>query len=292
MIDAAKLVECLKSDNPLIRQGALVRAQNLSQSDKNELQEFVKPLGGVAYLSKLIMPDRPTPPAAPVIAKKEKQFSVLIGTYGNFPQYSIRAVKSVLDPKRNYDIHVGCSECCPETRKALRQLLDEEKIDSLLESRQNINKDPMMRLLIDRSMTPYVLWLDDDSHVKGEWASILEKFIPGNEFDCAGHIFFYNRDKDYQEFLEKRPWWLGKNTDEQNRVWFATGGLFLAKTAFLRKHDFPDRSMVKKQDDLLLGDLISQQGGKLIGLPKEFMELIKISDGQRRGEGEGKDGWR
>lgn len=61
MIDAAKLVECLKSDNSLIRQNALVRAQNLSQSDRNELHEFVKPLGGIAYLSKLIMPDRPPP---------------------------------------------------------------------------------------------------------------------------------------------------------------------------------------------------------------------------------------
>ena len=49
-----------------------------------------------------------------------------------------------------------------------------------------------------------------------------------------------------------RPWYVGAER-EREPVWFATGGLFVARVAWLREHDFPDRAMVKKQDDILLG---------------------------------------
>jgi hypothetical protein len=53
--------------------------------------------------------------------------------------------------------------------------------------------------------------------------------------------------------------------------------------------------MVKRMDDLLLGDLISQQHGRLIHFSGEIMSCIRISDAGphgRRGSGEGSDGWR
>ncbi|HEX5442251.1 MAG TPA: hypothetical protein VFW87_00420 [Pirellulales bacterium] len=39
----------------------------------------------------------------------------------------------------------------------------------------------------------------------------------------------------------------------------------------------------------MLGDLVSQQHGKLVGLSPELMNCITISEGDRRGAGEG--GW-
>jgi hypothetical protein len=71
MIDAANFIECLKSENKLVRESALTRMKLLSVSDRNELVDFVKPQGGMAYLSKLIMPDRPAP--APLFSTREKQ---------------------------------------------------------------------------------------------------------------------------------------------------------------------------------------------------------------------------
>ena len=52
--------------------------------------------------------------------------------------------------------------------------------------------------------------------------------------------------------------------------------------------------MVKKLDDLLLGDCVSQTRGRLLdfGQTREIMDRVRISDGKRRGEGEGADGWR
>ena len=63
------------------------------------------------------------------------------------------------------------------------------------------------------------------------------------------------------------------------------GGLFLARTAFLRRHDFPDRGMTKALDDVLLGELVQQVGGRVAYLPAELQSVARVSDGHRRGEG-------
>jgi hypothetical protein len=49
--------------------------------------------------------------------------------------------------------------------------------------------------------------------------------------------------------------------------------------------------MVKKYDDVLLGDLVVAKGGRLEDFGHDpLINLIKISDGERRGTGEGEDG--
>lgn len=223
--------------------------------------------------------------------------SVLIGCYGAFPTYSLRAVRSAISDDRTYAIHVGCNECCAETVAALQQHYADGEIDSLFLSQQNINKDPMMRLLIERTTTDYVLWLDDDSHfVDTSWAQHLNTFIGAHTFDVAGHVHYFHPDAAYGKFRTSRPWWRGDSyflePEHATRTWFPTGGLFLARTAYLREHDFPDKLMVKKMDDILLGDMVSQTRGKLINFSHEFMRTVKISDGDRRGSGEQLSDWR
>lgn len=226
------------------------------------------------------------------------RLSVLVGCYGGWPGYSLRAVESLIHhatfPER-LDIYVGCNESSPEILTVLRQHLDVGRIHALVESRRNINKDPMMRVLLELCETEYVLWLDDDSHVLPGWDEHLLRFIEaGRPFDVAGHVFFIsNRSVEYVDFLRQRPWHVGQER-ETEPVWFATGGLFAARAAWLRQHDFPDRAMVKKQDDILLGDLLQQQCGVLkdFATAPGLQERIRISDGHRRGSGEGNDGWR
>jgi hypothetical protein len=223
-----------------------------------------------------------------------KSFSVLIGCYGNYPQYSLRAVDSVL----GYDkIYVGMNECCRETKTKLRDYIDKGKISCLIDSKDNINKDPMMRLLVDMIDTKYFIWMDDDSwFISSEWKDIIEEFISKNEFECAGHIYFQHKTPKYKSFLEKRPWYVSATSflEEPHKdiVWFATGGLFIGRTDFFRTFNFPDKLMVKRSDDLLLGDLISQHGGRLISFSSSIMNIIKISDGDRRGGGEDDNGWK
>jgi len=229
----------------------------------------------------------------------EAEFDVLIGAFGDCPEYTLRCVQSIIgepDRPRSFGVHVGCNACGETTITALRSMYDRGLIDALIESRHNLNKDRMMRLLIERVDTRFFLWLDDDSHVKPGWDLEIEKLLKdGPTFDCAGHVFFHHRPPEYKRFLVKRPWWIGEEAypsrDHRKRVWFPTGGLFLGRAAFFRRHNFPDRAMVKRQDDLLLGDMISQTKGTLIDFPSELMGLITISDGNRRGSGESSDGW-
>src|ERR1051325_7795661 len=99
-------------------------------------------------------------------------FSVLIGCYGDYPQYSLRAVRSVLDhcvSREGFEVHVGCSEAGQRTLAELQQLFTAGELDSLVTARSNINKDPMMRVLLDLASAQYILWMDDDSHVLPEW---------------------------------------------------------------------------------------------------------------------------
>ena len=227
-----------------------------------------------------------------------KKFSVLVCCYGDYPEYSIRCVSSILNCQNrdNFDLHVGCNACGKETLSYLRKKVDTDEIHSFIDMKTNINKDPMLRLLIEKVKTPYILYLDDDSHmISNDWDNIFNDFIDKNTFDCAGKIYYMGKNQEYKDFVKNRKWFRGEKfyskEAHKEEACFATGGMFLVKTSILTTHDFPDKDMVKKSDDLLLGDLISQQGYKLIPFSNDIEKIIKISDGDRRGVGEGKDGW-
>lgn len=202
-------------------------------------------------------------------------------------------INHAADPSA-FRVYAGCNACCPQTVATLRILVDAGTLDALVECPNNINKDPMMRVLIELATTPYVLWMDDDSHVLPGWDTELLRFIQASHpFDVAGHVFFIGRHSPpLRDFLRKRPWFVSEELIAEP-IWFATGGFFVARTTFLRTHQFPDRAMVKRADDVLLGDLLQQQKGVLkdFGKDRAIMDRIRISDGNRRGAGEGDDGW-
>ncbi|HZL35879.1 MAG TPA: hypothetical protein VFC78_11255 [Tepidisphaeraceae bacterium] len=99
-----------------------------------------------------------------------KRFDVLVGCYGDYPQYSLRCLDSIAQgaDRAGFGLRVGCSACGERTLVSVRQRYDEGHIDTLIESKRNINKDPMMRLLVEAAAAPYVLWFDDDTHVEPE----------------------------------------------------------------------------------------------------------------------------
>ena len=214
------------------------------------------------------------------------RFSVLLCCYGNFPEYSLRAIQSVLNcsNKSSFDFHVGCNICGEKTITTLRNLYDTKKIDTLIEMNENINRDQTMRLLIERSRTEYALSMDDDSHVLPGWDIEINNFIENNKpFDAAGQLFVAARYPEYKELSKKRPWW--KEIESNNDVYFPVGGLFLFRIDFMRQHNFPDRGMIRNYGDMFFGDLLKQQNGMLKILDEKVMSKIKINDGKRRGVG-------
>lgn len=217
--------------------------------------------------------------------------AVLVGIYGAYPEYAKRVLGGIVEEQLPSDdsiqLHVAVSNGCRETISYLRELFDGGSLDTLFESKANINKDPMMRVLIDQVSTKYFLWIDDDSVLRPGWAAAMLSFVRRNNFfDGAGHVHSYARDDEYLKFLSKRPWF--RREPRSSSVYFPTGGLFLARTAFVRQQSFPDKGMIKKQDDLLFGDCIEQVGGKLLDFSNDdqIMSRISISCGARRGSGE------
>ena len=224
------------------------------------------------------------------------RFTVLLGCYGDFPAYSVRALDAVAagrEVARHCDVLVGLNACGPTTRDRARELAGAGVVQGVVESSPNRNKDPMMRLLVEMAATPYVLWLDDDSHfVDPDWPGRVAAYLESEHpLDVAGVPARWGprraEDPAYAAYAAGRPWWRGDAAypaDLREWVPFVPGGLFLARTAFLRRHDFPDRGMTKALDDVLLGELVQQVGGRLAHLPPELQAVARVSDGQRRGE--------
>jgi GT2 family glycosyltransferase len=145
---------------------------------------------------------------------------------------------------------------------------------------------------MDSVKTPYILWIDDDNHFSDiTWPARYAEFARAEHpFDVAGRIAQWgparDRDVGYMEFIRARPWWRDNQfQSEMLQYWipFAPGGVFLARTDFLRRHDFPDRKMIKAMDDVALGEMIQQVGGRLVPLPADLLAMAN-TDGIRRGE--------
>jgi hypothetical protein len=86
------------------------------------------------------------------------------------------------------DTYLGLNECCPRTTARARELADSGVAAAVLESRDNRNKDPILRHLIELARTPYLLWLDDDSHFTDDhWPQAFAGAVASEHpFDAAG----------------------------------------------------------------------------------------------------------
>jgi hypothetical protein len=218
-------------------------------------------------------------------------FDVLVCCYGNYHDIAKRCLGSVVDlSSQSLNIHVGLNECGIDTKNYCRNLLDNNKITTIIDSRINLNKDPMMRKLIDCVNSEYFLWLDDDSYIiERDWDLKVIDHISNNSFDISGFSHISNRYSygDYQKFLESRSWYqrIFPHPEDPSRCDFPVGGVWIGRAAYLRQHDYPDRSMIKKCDDMLLGDLLQQTGGRFTTL-FGWDSVFKVNQAQRRGFGE------
>lgn len=240
---------------------------------------------------------RVTSPSAPEpILDGSKLLTVLVGCYGDYPQYSVRALQSIRNGhnlSKQCSVVVGLNECGSPTTGLARELKDAGIVATVIECGTNLNKDPMLRVMLETVRTPYVLWLDDDSYFTDPvWPELFVELIRRNHpFDTAGHVHFFgpNREADtgYMHFIASRPWWRGDSHYPSHRrksVPFPLGGCFVARTAFLRAYDFPDRGMTKWLDDVALGELLLQVGGRLVTFGDGILSKVRINDGERRGD--------
>jgi tetratricopeptide (TPR) repeat protein len=297
-IDSYQHAVQVKPDYPLALQNlarVLHRAGNVSESiAASEQQLKLQPNNATALWNIELCRRELAAKSAPKIApadRPDKWFTIIVVCYGDFPQYSVRCVDSLVATPGlldRCDLHVGCNACSPRTIAPLRAHLDAGKITTLLEANRNLHKDPVLRTMLGITRTPYALMLDDDTHVEPGWLEAMISFLETNHpFDVAGDIYSIDRAPEYQKLVDPKPWWRGVDVGHpayRSHVFFATGGMVLARVEFLRQHNFPDRSMIIWRDDAMLGDLTNQQGGKLLRYDSSILQRVRINDAKRRGE--------
>lgn len=203
-----------------------------------------------------------------MIKYDDKRFSVIIGAQGDYFEVLKTCLDSLLKgaiQPENFDIIVCGNRLGNKSNDYLMSLYKEKKIDRIILSNQNLNKDPMLRSAKEIIGTDFILWLDDDTQSEMGWDLEVNKIIRENpNLNVAGNIYKdagNRRKKPYQRFLKKRPWYLGRNSEFQlnfERMPFPVGWCLLMRRSLLDLLDFPDRDMHYKDDDVFLAEICRQ----------------------------------
>lgn len=237
--------------------------------------------------------------------------TICVLTYGDYPELARQAIDSILTHcnRRDYVLYVGGNAIGADTRTYLEQLHATGAIDRLFLSDVNVNKCPMMRRMFAEVETPFVWWFDDDSFVTSPDAlpdRLRLAHTARPEEVLWGHVFFFGNEKDFSygadvvAFVKASPWYGGKEPPswerggkgESNfegkgtgdgRWFFVTGGNWLMRLSAIRALDWPDPDLIKRNDDVLLGEAIRQQGWTMRDIGPCG---VAINTAPRRGEGE------
>lgn len=193
-----------------------------------------------------------------------------------------------------YNLIVGANAVGQATGSYLKQLQSTGDIDHLIESRENLNKCPMMRQMFDQVDTELIWWFDDDSYISNSgafdrWCGIVDRasdrtVIFGRLSVCDHPDAFAPGMPDVVGFVRSAPWYRGlpppswklggrgemnyKGRGTGDGRWvFMTGGCWLMRTRAVRDLDWPDPRLVMLGEDVFLGEAIRQQGWGMEDVP-------------------------
>lgn len=210
------------------------------------------------------------------------EITIGVLTFGDYPQLARRAIDSIRThcERSAYRLVVGANAVCDETRAYLETLERSGAIDRLIVSEENITKLPMMRLMLEDVSTEFFWWFDDDSYVASPDALPDRLRIARSAPDTHvmwGHKFFFSHEHDFScgvdvsGYVRRAPWFRGIDPPSWNhggdgRWFFITGGCWVIRTQALRAIGWPDLGLVKRHDDVLLGEAIRQHGWETIDI--------------------------
>lgn len=203
-------------------------------------------------------------------------FSVCATLYGAYPQLARRLLNSLENHAFVQDFRLGLNAVCDETRAvvvawALQQMhrcpvyLYEEDMGI------NLGKYPLMRqMLRDRSPADKIMWFDDDSYLDPAaganwWRKVAERSHGLTQLGVPHYIPQRGRQ---HEVIPLQPWYNHKPVDARHRYRFATGGWWVADTAFLLRWNYPFPALYHNGGDSILGELIRQQGSSVAAFPE------------------------
>lgn len=199
-------------------------------------------------------------------------FSVCAVLYGDHPQLARRLLNSLESHAYVQDFRLGLNAVCDETKEvvvawALQQMHRCPVYTYEEDMGLNLGKYPLMRQMFrDRTPADKIMWFDDDSyldHTTGVpwWHRIAEHSRGILQLGVPHYIQQRGRQ---HEVIVRQPWYNNKPVDAKHRYRFATGGWWVADTAFLLQWNYPFPALYHNGGDSILGELIRQQNGSLI----------------------------
>lgn len=215
-------------------------------------------------------------------------FSVNALVYGKHPDLAERCVGSIhrsLDPALVAEVRVGMNAACPETRDVVLGMQAACPVPFYVYEEvtgANVMKYPLMRRMlydpvhsIPHPRVDKVMWFDDDSCVvngNGFFARAAAAFAAGGSplMGAPYHAGYRWTDTERAAFAAQ-PWFTGQPLSPMPL--FITGGWWVADLEFLAKWDYPFRELRHNGGDVLLGEVLRQQGRK----PHEFRAGVAIN---------------
>jgi FkbM family methyltransferase len=210
------------------------------------------------------------------------EITIGVLTYGDYPHLARQAIESIRThcERAVYRLVVGANAVCDETRHYLESLERSGAIDRLILSDENITKLPMMQRMLEDVSTDLFWWFDDDSYVVSadalpERLRIARTAPPTHVM--WGHKFFFSHELDFScgvdvsGYVRRAPWYRGLDPPSSvnggdSRWFFITGGCWVIRTEAVRTLGWPDLGLVKRHDDVLLGEAIRQHGWESVDI--------------------------
>ena len=197
-------------------------------------------------------------------------FTVAALCYGDYPDLADKLLKSFNTYKNVLNFKIGLNQVSDRTRElvslwAIKQMTKASVKVYEPESGANVGKYPLLRqMLADSDVAEQFMWFDDDSYldVDSSWWDSVYQLSKKHTQIGAVHMIM-QRNKQF-EVIKQQPWYTGKILNSRHRYTFATGGWWVANTAFLKQWDYPFKELHHNGGDSILGELIRQQDGKLL----------------------------
>lgn len=198
--------------------------------------------------------------------------------YGDYPDLANKLLTSISNHCYVSDIRLGLNEVAPKTQDIVHKwsLSQMNKVPVTVYqelNNKNVGKYPLMRqMLYDKPLAKRLMWFDDDSYLNAHaswWDNMHVKSQHINIQIGAVHKIM-QRNRQF-EVIKQQPWYTAKVLNHRHLYTFATGGWWIADSAFLTKWDYPFKALYHNGGDSILGELIRQQDG-VITNAKEYVQ--------------------
>ena len=213
-------------------------------------------------------------------------FTVSVVCFGDHFKLHHRCLGSLvnnIDTGLVRSLRIGLNAVCPDTLPLVdsvaRLLPPEMQVLVYNAGEYNRLKYPMLRkMFFDPQhpvLTPFTMHFDDDSfldwHLPKDWWETVHQRMQAS--DLLGSVYrMPGRDRQWNA-VKQQPWYTGKPIPVSGKFTFATGGWWTIRTRILQEWDYPFPPITHNGGDVMLGELIRQQGLRLVN----FHDGVKIN---------------